>query len=264
MVIHEYRTYQRSECAVFLKTAEQFGGLSNMAGGYVLTINGVRILTSEALYQACRFPHLPEIQKLIIGQTSPMTAKMKSKPYRKDSRPDWDAVRVKIMRWCLHVKLVQNWEKFGDLLLSTGTMPIVEESYRDQFWGAKPTDVETLTGLNVLGRLLVELRERVRNPEAHQLWVVEPLSLPQFLFLNKPISIIECPKPMPKPVSVPSFSQQMLAEQSLPDDFSENVMISQSETEPLKAVSHVSSVKESFSNEAVQASTALIQGMLPL
>ena len=93
-----YRTYERSKCAVFLKTAEQFGGLSNMAGGYILTINGVRILTSEALYQACRFPHLSEVQKLIIGQTSPMTAKMKSKPYRKDSRPDWDTVRVKIMR----------------------------------------------------------------------------------------------------------------------------------------------------------------------
>jgi type I restriction enzyme S subunit len=34
---------------------------------------------------------------------------MRSKPFRKDSRPDWDAVRVKIMRWSLRVKLTQNW-----------------------------------------------------------------------------------------------------------------------------------------------------------
>ena len=34
------RTYHRNECAVFLKTAEQFGGLSNMADGYPLVING--------------------------------------------------------------------------------------------------------------------------------------------------------------------------------------------------------------------------------
>src|SRR5436309_5954032 len=95
------RTYKRAECAVFSKTKEEFGGLSNMAGGYPLCVNGVRILTSEALYQACRFPHRPEVQRLIIAQKSPMTAKMKSKPHREDSRPDWDEVRVLIMRWCL-------------------------------------------------------------------------------------------------------------------------------------------------------------------
>src|SRR6266566_7792794 len=124
-----YLTYRRDECAVFLRTTERYGGLSNMAGGYPLSIYGIRVLTSEALYQACRFPHLPDVQKLIIGQASPMTAKMKSKPYRKDSRSDWDAVRVNIMRWCLRVKLIQHWEKFGDLLLSTGDHPIFEESY---------------------------------------------------------------------------------------------------------------------------------------
>ena len=64
-----------------------------MASGFPIRINGVRVLTSEALYQACRFPHRPEVQRLIIEQTSPMTAKMKGKPYRDDSRPDWDSVR---------------------------------------------------------------------------------------------------------------------------------------------------------------------------
>lgn len=191
MELETCKTYHRSECAVFLRTAEQFGGLSNMAGGYPLSINGIRILTSEALYQACRFPHLPEIQKLILGQTSPMAAKMKSKPYRKDSRSDWDDVRVSIMRWCLHVKLVQNWEKFGNLLLSTGNMSIVEESYRDPFWGAKPVNQESLVGQNVLGQLLVELREKLKAHEIHTLWVVEPLPISQFLLIDKPIGYIE-------------------------------------------------------------------------
>lgn len=71
------RTYQRSDCAVFRKTDETFGGLSNMAPGYPVRINGVRIFTVEALYQASRFPHLPEVQRLIIGQHSPMTANSK-------------------------------------------------------------------------------------------------------------------------------------------------------------------------------------------
>src|SRR5712692_8024088 len=119
MASDQPRTYERHQSVVFLKTNEAFGGLSNMAGGFPLRVNGVRIATSEALYQACRFPHRPEVQRLVIEQTSPMTAKMKTKPYRDDSRPDWDRVRVKIMRWCLRVKLAQNWEKFSELLLRT-------------------------------------------------------------------------------------------------------------------------------------------------
>ena len=75
-----FRIYRRAECIVFRKTKEPFGGLSNMASGYPIKIGGFRILTSEALYQACRFPHMREVQRLIIGQRSPMTAKMKSKP----------------------------------------------------------------------------------------------------------------------------------------------------------------------------------------
>lgn len=85
----EVRTYSRKDSAIFRKTAERFGGLSNMAAGFPLRVNGVYIRTSEALYQACRFPHLPDVQRLIIAEASPMTAKMKSKPHRKNSRPDW-------------------------------------------------------------------------------------------------------------------------------------------------------------------------------
>jgi len=72
----------------------------------------IRIDTAEALYQACRFPDHPEIQAVILDQRSPMTAKMKSKKHRKSTRRDWAEVRVKIMRWCLRVKLAQNWSRF--------------------------------------------------------------------------------------------------------------------------------------------------------
>jgi len=184
------RTYSRAECVVFSKTKEGFGGLSNMASGFLLRVNGIRILTSEALYQACRFPHLPEVQQLIIGQSSPMTAKMKSKPYRKDSRPDWDRVRTKIMRWCLRVKLAQNWSNFSELLLETGDRPIVEQSRKDDFWGAKPVDEGTLVGMNVLGRLLMELREAIKSKERDTLLVVAPLVIPDFCLFGQPIGVL--------------------------------------------------------------------------
>lgn len=100
-------TYLRSECVAFRKTKETWGGLSNMAGGFPLLITGVRILTSEALYQACRFPSRPDVQRVIIAAKSPMSAKMAGKPYREETRPDWSHVRVDVMRWCLQVKLKQ-------------------------------------------------------------------------------------------------------------------------------------------------------------
>jgi len=186
----ETRTYNRRECVTFRKTAERFGGLSNMAGGYLLNVNGVRILTSEALYQACRFPHLPEVQRQIIAERSPMTAKMKSKPYRDNSRSDWDIVRTKIMRWCLQVKLVQNWDKFSKLLLETEDLPIVEDSRKDDFWGAKPEDEEILIGANVLGRLLMQLREQVKNGEITSQNIINPLPISDFLLYGREINPI--------------------------------------------------------------------------
>ena len=185
----EPRVYDRSNVVVFHKTTAPFGGLSNMAAGYSLNVNGIFIRTSEALYQACRFPHLPEIQQLILSQASPMTAKMKSKPLREHSREDWNRVRIRIMRWCLQIKLAQNAQKFGSLLLSTGDRPIVEQSRRDPFWGAQPFD-ETLIGLNVLGRLLMELREEVKAVGFEHMLSVDPPDVSNFLLLDKPIGVI--------------------------------------------------------------------------
>lgn len=187
----QLRTYRRTESVVFLKTDEPFGGLSNMAGGYPIHVNGLRIHTSEALYQVCRFPHLPDVQRMIIGQFSPMTAKMRSKPYRKDSRLDWDQVRVRIMRWCLRMKLANNWSTFSELLLRTAERPIVEESRKDAFWGAKASgDGSTLVGMNVLGRLLMELREQVKQQGREAMLDVAPPQIPQFLLLGRPIEVV--------------------------------------------------------------------------
>lgn len=161
-----------------------------MAMGFPLEVNDIFIRTSEALYQVCRFPYQPEIQQLIIAQSSPMTAKMKSKPHRIKTRKDWERVRVNIMRWCLRVKLAQNWGKFRELLLSTENRPIVEESRKDGFWGAKPTGEGTLEGVNVLGRLLMELREELRYGNSELVRDIKPLNIPSFLLLGEPIGIV--------------------------------------------------------------------------
>jgi ribA/ribD-fused uncharacterized protein len=184
------RTYRRQEVVIVFRTKDPFGGLSNMASGFPLKVNGRRILTSEALYQACRFPHLPVVQEMIIAQQSPMTAKMKSRPQRENSRPDWDDVRFRVMRWCLRVKLAQNYEKFGSLLLSTIDRTIVEQSRKDDYWGAKVCGDEVLIGQNVLGRLLMELRELLKTDREGKLETVLPLHIPQFKLFGEPIRVV--------------------------------------------------------------------------
>lgn len=155
-------------------------------------VNGVKILTSEALYQACRFPHLPEVQQEILRQASPMAAKMKGKPHRKNSRPDFDELRVEIMWWALRAKLACNLPKFSHVLLASRNMPIVEDSHKDQFWGAKQTkeDAQILVGQNILGRLLVMLRDLVRLQGSEGLACVETPAIPNFLLLGEPIGIV--------------------------------------------------------------------------
>ncbi len=179
---------------VFRKTKEKYGGFSNMSAGYPLLVNGIQIRTSEALYQACRFPDYPDIQKLILGQASPMLAKRIMYPYRRDfSRENWDELKVEIMSWCLKVKLIQNHYNFGRLLDSTGQMSIVEDSHKDQFWGTvrNKNNNGLLVGKNVLGRLLEELRlfYRENRENIHSL-TVPPLEIPKFKLLGEEIGII--------------------------------------------------------------------------
>ena len=230
----QIRTYNRADSIVFLKTREAFGGLSNMAGGFPLCVNGIHIRTSEALYQACRFPHLPEVQRLIIEQRSPMTAKMKSRKHHQDSRQDWDWIRVKIMRWCLRVKLIQNWDTFSKLLLKTGDQSIVEQSRKDDFWGAKPIDTHTLVGMNALGRLLMGLREEVKTEGQEAFLQVEPLDILDFSLNGRPIEPVtapdrravalnaETPEPLSYSVQPSLFDPSIVKEPSPPEYAGEN------------------------------------------
>jgi len=187
----QIRNYELDNCIAFMKTKDQFGGLSNMATGFPLEVNGIKIYTSESLYQICRFPFKPEIQYKIIQQTSPITAKMISRKFRNETRSDWTLIKVKIMKWVIRVKLFQNWDTFGNLLLSTGNKPIVELSYKDNFWGAKPIKSnQILTGMNVMGRLLMELRSESQNFSPNHINSISPLEIPDFLLYGKRIQKI--------------------------------------------------------------------------
>ncbi len=183
------RIYKKEEVITFKSTKERYGGLSNMAPGYSIRVNDVIIPSSEALYQACRFPLFPEIQQEIIEQNSPMTAKMISRKYSKHTRQDWEIVKYDIMYWALQVKLSQNFDKFSKLLIETGNKPIVELSNKDKDWAAVETNENTLIGKNALGRLLMQLRSEYIHKNKN-IDCVEPINIIGFLLYGSDIETV--------------------------------------------------------------------------
>ena len=151
------RIYAKRDVISFAKTTGEWGRLSNMYYG-ALFVNETVVPSVEALYQACKYPLYPSIQKEILSQDNAMRAKAISRKYSMYQRQDWEEVKCLIMRWCLMVKLIQEWDELAPLLLKTDGYQIVEYSTKDAIWGAMPYDGDKLRGKNMLGRLLMEIR----------------------------------------------------------------------------------------------------------
>ena len=71
---------------------------------------------------------------------------------------DWDQRKVSNMRDMLRAKVSQH-EYPRRKLLETGDREIVENSWRDDYWGWGPNR----DGQNMLGKLWMEVREELRN-----------------------------------------------------------------------------------------------------
>lgn len=184
----QMRTYLISESALFRKTKEEFGGLSNMAPGFSLHVNEVIIPTAEHLYQALRFPNHPKVQWDIINEKSPMRAKWIGRANISHTRKDWESIQFKVMQWVLEVKLSQNWHSFSSLLKSTVGKHIVEVTPKPKVWGAV-INGEYCTGVNALGRLLMYLREEYVIPN-RRMYCVSPLDLEEFKLMGFPIGLV--------------------------------------------------------------------------
>lgn len=147
------------ECAVFYRTRDRFGELSNMAGGMPISYGGRVYPSSEALYQALRYPDRFDIHDAIIRAPSAFASKITAYEYKDETRPDWGTVKVPTMEMVLRLKLEQHYVKMQSVLDQTLDMPIVERSSKDNFWGAIPNNNGILHGENVLGILWTIVRD---------------------------------------------------------------------------------------------------------
>jgi ribA/ribD-fused uncharacterized protein len=158
----------QSEIA-FTKVALPYGWLGNMAP-YPVIYNSVTYKTTEALFQALRFENHPQVQKEIIAQTSPMSAKMVAKKYKhlleEEGYELLGEKDVANMRLCVNLKLEQHPD-LAQQLIDTGSALIIEDcTSRPQgsgiFWGAAKT-ANGWTGKNILGEIFMDKRQELQN-----------------------------------------------------------------------------------------------------
>ena len=157
--------WKRSEVSTFLKAADRFGNLGNMAGGNGYWDGSVYWKSSEAQYQALRFPDHPDVQKLINEASNGFEAKKVAYEHIEKSRPDWEEVNLEAMAYVITRKRDASPFFRDDLAEATaGGKKIVEWSKKSTFWGAAP-DGGDLLGQNVLGRMLNQLEDGARQDE---------------------------------------------------------------------------------------------------
>lgn len=138
---------------------QDFYVLSNFSA-FTLHWRERRFDTSEAAYHWEKFPadSCHAIRDGILFAPSAHEAfkiAERNKLYR---RADWDDVKVDIMRTILCAKADQH-EYVRRKLLATGDRELIEDSWRDDFWGWGPNR----DGKNMLGKLWMQVREELRR-----------------------------------------------------------------------------------------------------
>lgn len=114
--------------------------------------------TSEVAYHWEKFRGASIAQDIVTSQTSSHASFKAAIELKDQVREDWYDVRVDIMRDILRAKTAQH-EYVERKLLATGDREMIEDSWRDDFWGWG----ENRDGQNMLGKLWMEIRDEVRD-----------------------------------------------------------------------------------------------------
>ena len=155
--------YPAHKTAAFCKVAEEWGVLGNFAPTPIV-VDGVPFDCTEKLFQVMKFAD-EESRKIIYSQKG-QPIKMKAKHQEKMGvvRNDWGRIFIDAMKFCLMQKYSQS-EVFRKELERSKGLFIVEQQANPRrpagAYSAKlSVDGKTWIGPNIMGRLLMELRDR--------------------------------------------------------------------------------------------------------
>ena len=139
----------------FYGTQDQYGCFSNFSG-HGIHLDGAYWPTSEHYFQAQKFAGT-EYEDRVRRAPSPKLAAALGRDRKLPLRADWEQVKDDVMRRAVRRK----FEEHADLravLLATGDEEIVEAAPHDYYWGCGQDG----TGKNMLGKILMEVREELR------------------------------------------------------------------------------------------------------
>lgn len=164
---YSWNEYPLDKCIPIRGVKEQWGILGNFAPT-PLIVKGVLFSNSEQLFQMMKFSDKETL--LSIYQSKGLPLKWAAKKGEKNGlrREDWGQIIIDVMKFCLQTKYEQSKE-FRHVLNETVGFIIVEDQTKlkttrsgklkdADTWGVVRKG-ELFVGSNLLGRLLMELRD---------------------------------------------------------------------------------------------------------
>lgn len=164
---YSWNEYPLDKCIPIRGVKERWGILGNFAPT-PLIVKGVLFSNSEQLFQMMKFSDKETL--LSIYQSKGLPLKWAAKKGEKNGlrRKDWGQIIIDVMKFCLQTKYEQS-EEFRHVLNETIGFSIVEDQTKlkttksgnlkdADTWGVVRKG-ELFVGSNLLGRLLMELRE---------------------------------------------------------------------------------------------------------
>lgn len=111
--------------------------------------------SAEHLYQTASCLKRSDRERIRNAETA-KTAKVIGKCVKK--RPHWDVDKVKTMEKVLRLKFRKS--KLKKMLLETDGMDLINQNYmHDTFWGVCGCTLHKRRGLNMLGKILMKIRD---------------------------------------------------------------------------------------------------------
>lgn len=137
----------------------EFEFLSNFYPSPIV-VAGEFFPTVEHCYQAFKAEHKEDFIRI---QTAAAPGLAKRMGRNIEMRPDWENIKVDVMRSALEKKF--EIPELREKLLATGNEPLIEGNWwHDNTWGdCKCDKCAVKLGHNLLGKLLMDLRTRIRE-----------------------------------------------------------------------------------------------------
>lgn len=139
----------------FYSTRDKYGCFSNFSR-HGFELDGKYWKTSEHYFQAMKFEGT-KYEDQVREARSPKDAATLGRRRDFPLRKDWESIKDDVMRRAV-LKKFQTHEDIRNILLDTGDDDLVENAPSDYYWGCGKDG----TGKNMLGKILMEIRETLK------------------------------------------------------------------------------------------------------